>query len=66
MTCRVDEILNDSKEMIQETILRFVDDLTTDFNLEPAQVETLLNSEPGKTLQGALETFAVWFVNKRV
>ncbi|MBF0429217.1 MAG: hypothetical protein HQL94_09865 [Magnetococcales bacterium] len=65
MTCRVDEILNDSREMIRETILKFADDLTTDFNLEATKTETLLNSSAYKTLQGALETFAVGFVNRK-
>ncbi len=65
MTCRVDEILNDSKEMVQETILRFSDDLTTDFNKESTPNATLLQSEQYKTLRGALETFAVWFVSKK-
>lgn len=65
MTCRVDEILNDSKEMIRETILKFADDLTTDFNQEPSPTDQLLQSEAYKTLQGAMETFAVWFVNRR-
>ncbi|MBF0125752.1 MAG: hypothetical protein HQM02_00925 [Magnetococcales bacterium] len=66
MTCKVDEILNDSQELIRETILRFADDLTTDFNQEPAPSEPLMQSAPYKTLQGALESFAVWFVSKRV
>lgn len=65
MTCRVDEILNDSGELVRETILRFAEDLTTDFNLNQAGAETILQSEAGKALKGAMETFAVWYVGKR-
>ncbi|MBF0271467.1 MAG: hypothetical protein HQL98_05220 [Magnetococcales bacterium] len=64
MTCRVDEILNDSQELIRETILRFAEDLTTDFNLDSAKKQDLLDSEAFKTLRGAMETFAVWYVKK--
>ncbi|MBF0181389.1 MAG: hypothetical protein HQM03_15305 [Magnetococcales bacterium] len=66
MTCRVDEILQDSREIVRETILRFAEDLTTDFNLEPAESARLLESEPARVLRGALESFAVWYVGKRV
>ncbi|MBF0190551.1 MAG: hypothetical protein HQL99_05300 [Magnetococcales bacterium] len=64
MTCRVDEILNDSQELIRETILRFAEDLTTDFNLDSAKKQDLPDSEAFKTLRGAMETFAVWYVKK--
>ncbi|MBF0214540.1 MAG: hypothetical protein HQM00_13430 [Magnetococcales bacterium] len=65
MTCRVDEILNDSRDLIRETILRFAEDLTTDFNLDPTSTQNLLDSDAAKTLRGAMETFAVGFVGKK-
>ncbi|MBF0342259.1 MAG: hypothetical protein HQL95_15035 [Magnetococcales bacterium] len=65
MTCRVDEILNDSRDLIRDTLLRFAEDLTTDFNIDAARSQNLLESEAAKTLRGAMETFAVWYVGKK-
>ncbi|MBF0165142.1 MAG: hypothetical protein HQL97_14990 [Magnetococcales bacterium] len=65
MTCRVDEILNDSRDLIRDTMLSFAEDLTTDFNLDSAPSQNLLESEAAKTLRGAMETFAVWYVGKK-
>ncbi|MEO5345936.1 MAG: hypothetical protein H7834_06110 [Magnetococcus sp. YQC-9] len=65
MTCRVDEILNDSHDLISDTLIEFAENLTTDFNLDASRSENLPESDAYKTLRGAMETFAVWYVGKK-
>lgn len=63
MTCAVDDILNESSRTIQITMEQMVQELATDFNLD-LNTQKLLSSPEAATLRGALQTFAVWVVQR--
>ncbi|WP_130470237.1 hypothetical protein [Candidatus Magnetaquicoccus inordinatus] len=61
MICAVDEILEGSKQTIQEATERFMQELAVDFNLE-IEISGLAATQEAAALRGALQTFAVWMV----
>ncbi len=64
MSCGIDEILRNSKQTLDETMSRLIQELATDFDLE-LDPETILETPQGQTLKGALETFTVWMIHER-
>ncbi|MBF0399742.1 MAG: hypothetical protein HQL80_00220 [Magnetococcales bacterium] len=63
MTCAVDDILNESSKTVQGTMEHMVQELATDFNLD-LNTERLLAAPEAAKLRGALQTFAVWVVQR--
>ena len=64
MICGIDNILDDSKQTVDETINRLIQELAADLNLEISP-EVVSGSAETRKLRGAIESFAVWLAHGR-